>query len=103
MSTTRICHHTGACEITSLPGQSQVAVCHGFFIHENHRKHGNSHLLKAVQRHTLQSMRYDYAICTVSANNLAQKATLTQAGWTKLAEFRNHRSSETTELWGSVP
>lgn len=99
----RFTHKSGAFEIGSLPGQSQVAVCHSFFIRESERGQGQAHTLKAMQRHTLTALHYDYAICTVAGGNTAQKTVLEQAGWKKLAEFRNHRSSETTELWGTAP
>jgi hypothetical protein len=101
--THRYTNKHGAFEISSLPGQSQIAVCHSFFVHENERGHGHAHTLKAQQRHTLTGLHYDYAICTVSGGNAAQKAVLAQSGWTKLAEFPNHRSSETTEIWGAKP
>lgn len=90
----------GAFEITSLPGQCQVAVCHSFFVREEHRGKGYAHHLKNMQYHALHRANYDFAICTVAAGNAAQKAALTKAGWKKLAEFRNSRQAETTELWG---
>lgn len=96
----RISYDEGAFEITSLPGQCQVAVCHSFFVHEQQRGIGNAHYLKRMQHNALLRANYDFAICTVAAGNAAQKAALTKAGWKKLAEFRNSRQSETTELWG---
>lgn len=99
----RFSNNAGGFEISSMPGQSQVALCHSFFVRSSMRGKGHGHTLKAVQRHTLQALHYDYAICTVAAGNEAQKAVLTQAGWQKLAEFKNHRSCEITELWGMVP
>lgn len=101
--THRYTNSHGAFEISSLPGQSQIAVCHSLFIHERERGQGHAHTLKAQQRHTLSALHYDYAICTVASGNAAQKTVLEQAGWKKLAEFRNHRSCETTELWGVAP
>lgn len=95
--------HTGAFEITSLPGQAQVAICHSFFITEQQRGQGQGKVLKAQQRRTLRTLHYDYAICTVAATNLAQKRVLETNGWLKLAEFRNRRSCETTEIWGAQP
>lgn len=103
MSTSRFNHTAGAFEITSLPGQSQVAICHGFFVHSAQRGAGKAHEIKAMQRHCLQALHYDYAVCTVAADNHAQKSVLTQGGWKKLSDFRNHRSNEITELWGTVP
>ncbi|MBS1143393.1 MAG: hypothetical protein H6R14_799 [Proteobacteria bacterium] len=103
MPTQRFRHPAGAFEITSLPGQPQVAICHSFFVRETDRGRGKSHEIKAQQRHTLQSLQYDYAVCTVSGNNHAQKAVLSQGGWKKLTEFYNHRNAEFTETWGTTP
>lgn len=98
--THRVINSAGAFEISTLPGQCQVAVCHSFFVHEHSRKRGNGHVLKALQNKTLQAMHYDFAVCTVAQANAAQRSILEQAGWQRLTEFRNHRSSEITELWG---
>lgn len=90
----------GAFEIDSLPGQSQVAVCHSFVVPEEHRGKGHGHHLKAYQDAEIGIQHYDFAICTVAAGNARQKRILTVAGWRRLATFRNRRSCETTELWG---
>lgn len=93
----------GAFELTTLPGQPQVAICHSFFITEEHRGRGKGKALKEAQRVTLRRLHYDYGVCTVSANNAAQKRILMAAGWQKLTEFHNRRLCETTELWGVQP
>lgn len=102
---TRYSNHFGAFEIDSLPGQSQVAVCHSFVVPEDHRGQGYSHQLKSLQAIDIDIQHYDFAICTVAAGNARQKRVLAKAGWTFLASFRNRRSSETTELWcrGNTP
>jgi hypothetical protein len=89
----------GAFEIDSLPGQSQVAVCHAFFVPEDLRGRGYGHCLKELQEIELDIQHYDLAICTVAAGNRRQKRVLKQAGWRYLIGFRNRRSAETTELW----
>lgn len=89
----------GAYEIDSLPGQSQVAVCHSFVVPEDRRGQGFGHLLKAEQACDIEGQHYDFALCTVSASNVRQKRVLIGAGWQYLTSFRNRRSSETTELW----
>jgi len=96
---TRYANPFGAFEIDSLPGQSQVAVCHSFVVPEDKRGRGYAHALKSFQEIELDINHYDLAICTVSANNAAQKRVLSAAGWRYLTHFRNCRSSETTELW----
>ena len=94
---------TGAFEITSLPGQCQVAICHSFFVTEAQRGQGKGKTLKAAQRRTLRALHYDFALCTVASGNVAQKCVLEAAGWTKLTAFHNRRNSETTEVWGLQP
>lgn len=89
----------GAFEIDSLPGQSQVAVCHSFVVPDDMRGKGHGHQLKSLQEIELDIQHYDLAICTVAAGNERQKRVLTKAGWQHLTSFRNRRSSETTELW----
>lgn len=95
----RFSNSFGAFEIDSLPGQSQIAVCHGFVVPENMRGQGHGHRLKTLQEIEIDIRHYDLALCTVSSNNARQKAILTKAGWQHLTGFRNRRSSETTELW----
>lgn len=99
----RISNEYGAFEITTLPGQSQVAVCHGFVVPEHKRGQGFGHELKSIQNYELGELHYDFAVCTVAAGNAAQKKVLTKAGWAYLTHFRNTRSSEITELWGFQP
>lgn len=99
---TRHASATGAFEIDSLPGQSQVAVCHSFFVAAEARGKGHAHTLKARQANELRLANYDFAVCTVASGNAAQKRVLEAAGWRKLAEFTNRRSRETTEVWGAA-
>lgn len=98
---TRYATSDGAFELDSMPGQSQVAVCHSFMIRDDARGVGKAHQLKAFQKKVLQCHQYDFAICSISAGNAAQRRVLETAGWKKLSEFRNKRSCETTEIWGN--
>lgn len=95
-------HNTpvGSFQIDSMPSQTQVALCHGFFVAEDHRGKGQGHALKQHQANVLRQGNYDYALCTVAGGNTAQKKVLGAAGWVRLTTFRNRRSSETTEIWG---
>jgi hypothetical protein len=98
--TTRIVTMDGACEISSLPGQPQVAICHSFFVDFAKRGNGAGKFLKETQHYALANLHYDYAICTVANCNQAQKTILIEAGWQRLDSFQNRRSSEITEIWG---
>ena len=90
----------GAFHIDALHGQPQIAHCHGFFVPVTLRGNGFGHQLKTAQMQTLVEQRYDYAICTVDAGNIAQKSVLTNAGWQRIADFPNSKTGGQTEIWG---
>lgn len=92
----------GAYEIDSMPGQVQVALCHGFYIEPDQRGRGLAHLQKEHQNMILSELGYNHAICTVAQDNTAQKRVLEMAGWKHLSAFPNTRLGGTTELWGYV-
>lgn len=90
----------GAYEIDSVPGQPQVAHCHGFFVSADLRGRGFAHQLKTDQNITLLALKYDYAMCTVCSNNIAQKRVLEGAGWSRTGEFMSSKSGAAVEVWG---
>ncbi len=81
---TRYATEHGAFEIDSLPSQCQVAICHGFYIKPDSRGCGRANDLKQHQNACVQELGYNYAICTVVANNYAQKRVLANKGWVNL-------------------
>lgn len=83
-----------------MPGQSQVALCHSFFVPVQLRGHGFGHQLKLAQMKALETTRYDFALCSVASDNPAQQRVLTQAGWRRLAAFPNSKTGGETEIWG---
>lgn len=96
----RAAYGQGGFLIEPMPSQTQLALCHGFFVDEDQRGKGYGHLLKGYQNAELAMLHYDYAICTVSEHNAAQQKVLAAAGWEKLTGFRNRRQAEITEIWG---
>lgn len=97
---TRHATEYGAYEVTPLPGQPQVAVCHGFMVPQDMRGRGYGHMLKAHQGATLRAQLHDFAICTVAAGNAAQQRVLEAAGWKKLAYLKSRcRIDPKTECW----
>lgn len=95
----RFCNDIGAFEIDSLPSQVQVAICHGFFVHEHKRGKGYAIALHAIQLKELRNLGYDYAIATVSGVNPAQSKAIANAGWTLTNTFYNRRIGQKTEVW----
>ncbi len=98
--TTRYASDFGAFEISPIPGQPQIAHCHGFFVIPEARGRGIGTQLKEKQMELLFDELFDYATCTVDAGNAVQKHVLEKAGWRCLAVFDNRRTGGQTELWG---
>ena len=97
---TRYAIGPAAFEIDSLPSQCQVAICHGFFVAPAARGKGIANHAKKAQAEILKGLAYDYSICTVMADNQAQKHVLEKAGWECIAEFYSARQDAQIELWG---
>lgn len=89
----------GHYEIDSLPSQVQVAICHGFYVHEGLRGQGLAKQLHKDQIKNLIELGYDYAVCTVTGDNQAQSTAIAKAGWELMSEFYNTRKGEKTQVW----
>lgn len=96
----RFSNNAGAFHIDPVPSQPQMAHCHGFFVKHNMRRRGHGGILKELQMQTLKRLGYNFATCSVDAQNQAQIKILHQAGWRLLAEFANSKSGGKTQLWG---
>lgn len=90
----------GAFHIEPFPSQPQIAHCHGFYVRHDMRGQGYGHMLKEQQMNKLRELGYDYATCTVDANNAAQLAVLVRAGWEMLTEAFNSKTGGKTQVWG---
>lgn len=97
---TRYATPYGAYEIDSMPGQPQIAHCHGLLVTPANRGRKLGHMLKQDQMQTLRYLNYDYATCTVDASNDRQRAVLEKAGWQLLGNITNTRTGGITQLWG---
>lgn len=95
----RFSNEYGCFEIDSLPSQVQVAICHGFYVHEHKRGQGHAFTLHCLQIKELLNLGYNYAICTVSGINPAQSKSVLKAGWKLSQTFYNTRISQKTEVW----
>ena len=97
---TRYATPHGAYEIDSVPGQPQIAHCHGLFVKPHLRGNGHGHALKAHQMQTLRDLGYDYATCTIDAQNDRQRTILMKSGWRLLGNIPNSKAGGITQLWG---
>lgn len=97
---TRYASDFGAFEISPIPGQPQMAHCHGFFVVPEGRGKGIGTQQKLAQMKVIDDELFDFATCTVDAGNAAQKRVLEKTGWHRLFVFANRRTGGLTELWG---
>lgn len=97
---TRHINPEGFYTLEAMPAQSQLALCHSFFVPVERRGKRLGHRLKANQMETIDAEGYDYAICTVDGKNEAQKQILLKAGWQRIASFPNSKTGGSTEIWG---
>ncbi len=96
----RYAFEEGVFHIDAVPGQPQMAHCHGFVVFQEKRGQGNGHVLKKHQMALLRAGKFDFATCTVAAGNRHQISILSQAGWQGLTSFRNEVTGDTTHLFG---
>jgi len=97
---TRYAYPFGVFCIDAIPNQPQVAHCHSFFIHAQHRGQGKGKLLKLTQLEVLRSLGFNYATCTTAGDNIRQHKVLESCGWKRIGQFYNSRDDATTILWG---
>lgn len=90
----------GVFHIDPLPGQPQIAHCHGLFVFPEYRSQGYGHAIKAAQARLLSELGFDFATCTVDSTNAAQLTVLKRAGWSFMSSFHNSRTNTTTQVWG---
>lgn len=97
---TRYAFSEGVFHIDPMPGQPQIAHCHGFVVFEHMRGKGNGHALKRRQMGLLREGKFNFATCTVAKENLAQQSILAKAGWRGMESFYNSNTGGSTQLWG---
>lgn len=96
---TRYAFPEGVFHIDPVPGQPQIAHCHGFFVPVALRGKGKGKALKQIQMSTLRAGGFDLATCTVDASNEAQQSILKDAGWGFAFSFNNSRTGGITQVW----
>lgn len=87
-------------EISSLPGCSQVAVFHSAFVLPQHRDNGVGHKAHVARLEAAQDALYNYALCTVDAENATQIAILNREGWIQLDWFISDKTGHRVWIYG---
>ncbi len=95
----RFANDYGYCELNPFPGCNQIVVSNHGVVFEKHRGKGYGHHNHKLRIDRAQALGYDIMICTVRADNAAEKAILKAAHWVKVFEFRNSESGYDVEMW----
>lgn len=98
----RVCIDGVFGEISTLPGNSQIAISHAVYVPKELRGKGLGTSSHEKRLQALRELGYDYVLCTVRSDNEAQQAVLNKFSWTKLDEFKSSRNDETIFLYGKI-
>jgi RimJ/RimL family protein N-acetyltransferase len=88
----------GEFTLSDLPGNLEVGVSHGTFIHPESRGKGIGQKQHAERLAAATQIGYLALICTVNATNLAEKHILTKNGWKSAWTFKN-KDGDLVELF----
>lgn len=93
----------GEYALTGMPGCPwTVCISHDAFVPEELRGQGFGQLLHKQRLNKMRDMGYSFAICTVNADNEAQKKILNKNGWYHLWTFQEHCEGHNVSLYGRI-
>lgn len=92
----------GFYELNPFPGCNQIAVSNHSFIRKEHRGKGLGTKVHNSRLELMQSLGYDYSICTVKDCNVPQIKILEKAGWKHLDSFNSIETENTVRIYGKV-
>ncbi len=87
-------------QLDDLPGCSQVAVSHSMFINPKFRGQHRSYRHGEYRIGMMKALGYDYAICTVDSNNVAEIKQLTKNGWSFIVCFTSKKTGHVVRIYG---
>jgi RimJ/RimL family protein N-acetyltransferase len=90
----------GSYQIVDLPGSSQVAVSIHSFIFPRERGKGHGGRMHKERLDKLKELGYNYVLCTVREDNLAELKILNNNSWTRLDTFQSSSTSHRIILFG---
>ena len=95
----RFANDVGFCELNDFPGCNVIVVSNHAFIYPDKRGKGHGHKNHELRVERAKYLGYDLIMCTVRANNIAEKKILTKHKWKLLHTFNNKQTSNAVELW----
>lgn len=83
--------------ISEMPG-STICISHGVYSSNPGQGHGTR--ANAARLEKMKALGFEYAICTVDANNRPQRAIMNKNGWKWLAGYKSEKTGHTVYLFG---
>ena len=96
----RYANKYGVCELSSMPGCTQTVISHSMFIYPKYRKQGFGSINMQLRIDRCKQLGYDYMICTVAKNNIAQQKLLNKFNFKELDAFKSNKTSNNVSFYG---
>lgn len=90
----------GFYELNPFPGCNQIVVSNHSFVPKQARGKGIGSRDHSDRLERIESLGYDYAICTVKENNIPQIKILEKNCWKHLDTFTNRETENTVRIYG---
>lgn len=90
----------GFYELNSFPGCNQIVVSNHSFVKPELRGMGLGKQIHQERLDLMKELGYDYALCTVKADNIAQISILVKNQWKFLDSFHNKETGHDVLIYG---
>lgn len=90
----------GFYELNPMPGCNQVVISNHAWIAPAYRGKGYGDRAHKERLTKAKELGYDYIMCTINANNEAQRAILYNNMWYLRDGFKNKETGNDIEIWG---
>lgn len=89
----------GFYELNPFPGCNQVVVSNHVLIYPEYRGKGIGQIQHHERLQKARELGYNLMLCTVRAENMAEKHILKKMGWTQHTAFESNETGNNVELW----
>jgi len=92
----------GFYELNPFPGCNQIVISNHSFVPKQARGKGIGTRDHSDRLEQIESLGYDYAICTVKEDNIPQIKILEKNYWKHLDTFTNRETENTVRIYGKT-
>lgn len=98
----RFANENGYCELNPFPGCNQIVISNHAFIYPDKRGKGLGNENHKLRVERARFMGYNYLLCTVKADNIAELAILKKNDFKELDEFLNTETGNKVKIFGKI-